>query len=344
MVTRADAHRDEFHRGNTWKRSVRCATTANVTIATALNAGDTIDGVTLAAGDRVLVKNQSSGLQNGLYVAGPAPARAYDMDDGTEALGALVYVREGTANGGKLFANTNTTLPTIDTDALTFAEFGGGGSAITVQDEGSPLTTAAATLNFVGAGVVASGSGATKTITIPAADLSAIDFLVGTASGLLSGEIVAGTTPGGELGGTWASPTVDATHSGSPHSDYVAKADDVAVSIVIDGGGSVIGVGRKVSFKMPRAGHFRSSPAIVAPNESGSIVFDIWVRNGALPTITQTITASAKPTLTSSQFNDTASAMTSWITAFGAGDWVTVNVDSVTSLTLAILALPIDWT
>jgi flagellar hook-basal body complex protein FliE len=49
-------------------------------------------------------------------------------------------------------------------------------------------------------------------------DLSGIDFLVGTASGLLSGEIVAGTTPGGELGGTWDSPTVDATHSGSTHS------------------------------------------------------------------------------------------------------------------------------
>lgn len=47
--------------------------------------------------------------------------------------------------------------------------------------------------------------------------LAGIDFLVGTATGALSGEIVAGTAPGGELGGTWASPTVDATHSGSVH-------------------------------------------------------------------------------------------------------------------------------
>lgn len=44
-----------------------------------------------------------------------------------------------------------------------------------------------------------------------------VDYLVGTASGNLSAEIVVGTTPGGELGGTWASPTVDATHSGSQH-------------------------------------------------------------------------------------------------------------------------------
>ncbi len=50
------------------------------------------------------------------------------------------------------------------------------------------------------------------------------DYLVGTANGSLSAEIVVGTTPGGELGGTWASPTVDGTHSGSAHSDFIAKA------------------------------------------------------------------------------------------------------------------------
>jgi hypothetical protein len=47
---------------------------------------------------------------------------------------------------------------------------------------------------------------------------------VGTANGSLSAEIVVGTSPGGELGGTWASPTVDATHSGSAHTDFIAKA------------------------------------------------------------------------------------------------------------------------
>ena len=55
-------------------------------------------------------------------------------------------------------------------------------------------------------------------------DLTGVNFLVGTATGLLSAEIAVGTTPGGELGGTWASPTVDATHSGSAHADAIAKA------------------------------------------------------------------------------------------------------------------------
>lgn len=65
--------------------------------------------------------------------------------------------------------------------------------------------------------------------TAAGAGLTAIDFLTGTATGLLSGEIVVGTTPGGELGNTWASPTVDATHSGSAHSSLAPVGADYLV-------------------------------------------------------------------------------------------------------------------
>lgn len=164
---RLDAHKPEFHRAAPPQLPVRVATTANITISTALNSGDTIDGVTLATGDRVLVKDQSTGAQNGIYIVRASPGRAYDFLEGVAAMGALIYVIAGTANGGKMFKNTNTTLPTIGTTALTFSEFNSGISGITVQDEGTPLTTAATTLNFTGAGVTATGSGATKTIDIP---------------------------------------------------------------------------------------------------------------------------------------------------------------------------------
>lgn len=60
----------------------------------------------------------------------------------------------------------------------------------------------------------APGSGAPTTV----------DYLTGTADGTLSAEIVVGTTPGGELGGTWASPTVDSVHSGTAHSDATSHS------------------------------------------------------------------------------------------------------------------------
>lgn len=57
-----------------------------------------------------------------------------------------------------------------------------------------------------------------------------VDYLVGTSSSDLSAEIVVGTSPGGELGGTWASPTVDTTHSGSSHASVQAAAEATAAS------------------------------------------------------------------------------------------------------------------
>jgi hypothetical protein len=63
-----------------------------------------------------------------------------------------------------------------------------------------------------------------------AAAPATVDYLVGTASGALSAEIVVGTTPGGELGGTWASPTVNSTHSGSTHAATQAAAEATAAT------------------------------------------------------------------------------------------------------------------
>ena len=121
-------------RGVAWKQPVRAASTATVTLASGVENGDTLDGITLATGDRILLKDQSTGSQNGIYVvaASGAPARAFDMDQdlttavpAQEVLGAIVYVIAGTTNGGKTFRNTNTTSATLGSTGLTFAEFGG---------------------------------------------------------------------------------------------------------------------------------------------------------------------------------------------------------------------------
>lgn len=108
---------------NMGKRArVRVATTANVTIATALNNGDTLDGITLATGDLVLVKNQSSAAENGVYVVGVSPARAAEFDSYDEHAGSLIAVQEGTANADTLWLCTSNVGGTLDTTALAFTQ------------------------------------------------------------------------------------------------------------------------------------------------------------------------------------------------------------------------------
>lgn len=87
-----------------WKNSVRAATTANITIATALNPGDVLDGVTLAENDRVLVKNQTTTKENGIWIVKASPSRATDADAVAELSGgSTIYVEEGTRNKRRTF-------------------------------------------------------------------------------------------------------------------------------------------------------------------------------------------------------------------------------------------------
>ncbi|RWK17048.1 MAG: hypothetical protein EOR43_28815 [Mesorhizobium sp.] len=144
---------------------VRVATTANITISTALNNGDTIDGVTLATGDLVLVKNQSSAAENGVYVVGASPARSSNYDTYDEHPGSLIAVEEGTTNADTLWLCTSNRGGTLNTTAINFSA-STSGSTITAKDEGSTLTTAMSSIDFVGTGVVATNSGGAVTVTI----------------------------------------------------------------------------------------------------------------------------------------------------------------------------------
>lgn len=100
----------------------KAATTANVAIATALNAGDVIDGVTLADGDRVLVKNQTVGTEDGVYVVGANPARATDFAVGKDVVGFGVRVYNGTANKNTVWA-VYAEPAVVGTNALRFIDY-----------------------------------------------------------------------------------------------------------------------------------------------------------------------------------------------------------------------------
>lgn len=104
------------------KESVVCATTANGTLATAFENGDTVDGIVLATGNRILIKNQSAPAENGIYTvnASGAPTRATDFDSWTEIVGAFVSVESGTVNAGTQWLCNVVSLGTLNTTAITF--------------------------------------------------------------------------------------------------------------------------------------------------------------------------------------------------------------------------------
>ena len=116
------------------KDSCVAATTANITISTALNNGDTLDGVTLSTNDRVLVKDQSTASQNGIYVVGSSPARAADLATGSNAAGFFTFVEQGTVNADNGFVCTSDSgSAVVGTNNLTIAQFSGAGQ-ITAAD------------------------------------------------------------------------------------------------------------------------------------------------------------------------------------------------------------------
>lgn len=128
------AQLDSAIAGQSWKNAVRAASTTNGTLASAYENGDTLDGVTLATGDRILLKNQSAGAENGIYVVNVsgAPTRASDADSTAELHNATVFVREGTANADTQWTQT-ATVTTLGTTAQVWVQ-GGGGTAYSAGD------------------------------------------------------------------------------------------------------------------------------------------------------------------------------------------------------------------
>lgn len=104
--------------------AARVATTANITIATALNNGDTIDGVVLATGDVVLVWKQTAPAQNGVYVVAASPARHTDFDAYDDHVGAVVTVAEGSTHAEKQFWSSANNGGTLGTTAIDFTRIG----------------------------------------------------------------------------------------------------------------------------------------------------------------------------------------------------------------------------
>lgn len=157
---------DSVAQGLDVKASAVVATTANIT----LSGTQTIDGVALVAGDRVLVKNQSTASQNGIYVvAAGAWTRSTDADTWAKLVSAFVFIEKGTVGADTGWVSTVDAGGTLGSTAVTFSQFSGAGTytagtgltltgtqfsitntAVTAGSYGSASNTLVATVNAQG--------------------------------------------------------------------------------------------------------------------------------------------------------------------------------------------------
>ncbi len=137
---------DTARQGADFKEAARVATQGDINLAA---PGATIDGVTLAAGERVLVKAQTAGEENGIYTwtgAGTAMTRTADADTAADIESAVIYVQEGT-NADQLWALATNAPFTLGTTALVFTQIG----AIATINGGAGLTRTGDTIDIVAA-------------------------------------------------------------------------------------------------------------------------------------------------------------------------------------------------
>ena len=115
---------DEAVAGLRTRVIAECASTANVNLTNGLEAGDAIDGVTLVAGDRVLIKDQSTATENGLYLAVASGAASRDPEHDTiaELSGGLIVVNQGTVNDNKIFLCTTDSTGSIGVTNITYTQ------------------------------------------------------------------------------------------------------------------------------------------------------------------------------------------------------------------------------
>ena len=238
------AYVDAVKTGLDVKDSVVAASTGNGTLSSAYTNGDTLDGVTLATNDRILLKDQSTGAENGIYTVNSsgAPTRATDFDANAEVTsGAFTFVTEGTANGDSGFVLTTNDDITVGSTAMTWAQFSGAGQ--------------------ITAGVGLAKSGNTLSVGV---DDSSIEInsdalrvkAAGVTNAMLAGSIdltskVTGTLPIGN-GGTGltaaakgtvivanSANTLSALDGGGSNDSilaYTASSDTIAWATTVDGG------------------------------------------------------------------------------------------------------------
>lgn len=192
------AYVDSVAQGLDPKASVRAATTANIT----LSGTQTIDGVSLIVGDRVLVKNQSTASANGIYlVASSTWSRATDMDAWAEVPNAFTFVEQGTANADTGWVCTSNAGGTLGTTSIDFVQFSSAGS----YTAGNGID--------ISAGVISAKLDG-STLSLSASGIKLSDTYAGQATITTLGTIVTGT---------WNGTTIAVANGGTGATSFTSK-------------------------------------------------------------------------------------------------------------------------
>jgi len=214
---------DAVAQGLNPKQSVKCATTVAIT----LSGTQLIDTYSVQAGDRVLVKNQGTSSENGIYVASSGPwTRAADMDVWAEVPGAYTVAVFGSANANTGWVCTAADSGTIGVTAMPWVQFSGNGTYFA----GTGLTLAANTFSITNTGVTANTYGSasavpvltvnaqgqlTSVTTTPIA-INGNQITSGTiGSAYLSGSYTGITGVGTLTAGTWNASTIGVQYGGT---------------------------------------------------------------------------------------------------------------------------------
>lgn len=276
----------------------------------------TTDNVTLTANQRVLVKNETSTLtpNNGIYVvtqvgSGSLPfilTRASDANTPALLAEATLSVKAGTVLANTQWhCNPSASPIVIGTTNITFAQIGGGTYTFS-----PPLSVAG------------------NIVSIPAATSLVDGYLSATDFATFSSKVPSTRTI--TINGNTQDLSADRSWT-------ITVGGVATIGATIDGSGGVITPGQKGYVQVPYACTINSWRIIA--NAAGSIVIDVWKTAApTIPTVANTITGSALPTL-SSQQTAASSTLTGWTTSVAANDIIGFNVNSANTVSWVILQL-----
>lgn len=249
--------------------------------------------------------------------------------NGTPGSGTVTSVSVVSANGVSASVATPTTTP-----ALTFTL--GNIVPSTIVASGN-ISGANLSGTNTGDQTNITGNAATATFASTAGTASAVAF-----SGITSATNTIAAMVVGNGASLSATGTGTITATSAPPGSLTTNTKTRSVGITIDGGGSVITTGNKGYIYVPYACTITANTLIA--DQSGSVVIDVWrATYPTVPTVANTITASALPTLSSQQVNQDTT-LTGWTTSIAAGSFIGFNVNSATTVTRVNLTLTVTTT